>query len=264
MHTESKPITVRSGGEVRQAEALPLFSGIWNFSTEHACRAGGMNRKTIIAWGCMVIMTLTGWAAASAEPEPDGAVVDTSRRDAPQSTVSKDIVAFSVQFAWNDEIGHSENGMFVPDAEQPYPQGIWRLTLKKSQTALCWRYSARTPGCGWRALCPLPRSRPCRNSLSCVVSHASTGTPKGTLPWANCWICTFATHRASASRPMPRAAAPLCRRSTGIRCGFWIFSETSLRTIPCGQQEIKVKVDENTPEAATKGFGPNVEVVVRD
>lgn len=94
----------------------------------------------------MVIMTLTGWAAASAEPEPDGAVVDTSRRDAPQSTVSKDIVAFSVQFAWNDEIGHSENGMFVPDAEQPYPQGIWRLTLKKSQDSAVLEIQCQNAG----------------------------------------------------------------------------------------------------------------------
>lgn len=228
-----------------------------------------MNRKTIIAWGCMVIMTLTGWAAASAEPEPDGAVVDTSRRDVPQSTVSKDIVAFSVQFAWNDEIGHSENGMFVPDAEQPYPQGIWRLTLKKSQDSAVLEIQCQNAGLRVAGTVP-SATLPALQELIELrgVSHASTGTPKGTLPWANCWICTFATHRASASRPMPRAAAPLCRRSTGIRCGFWIFSETSLRTIPCGQQEIpnenKVKVDENTPEAATKGFGPNVEVVVRD
>ena len=89
----------------------------------------------VCAWGCMMDITLANAFAADTEPDLDGAVTDTSRRDAPKSTVSRDIVDFSVRFAWNDETGHSENGRFIPDAEQPYPQGIWLLTLKKSRSA---------------------------------------------------------------------------------------------------------------------------------
>ncbi len=89
--------------------------------------------KAGIAWGCMMLITMTGGAAADTEPILDGAVTDMSHMDAPKTTTSKDIVAFFVRFAWNDQIGHSENGMFIPDDEQPYPQGIWQLTLKKSQ-----------------------------------------------------------------------------------------------------------------------------------
>lgn len=80
-----------------------------------------------------MMLTMAGGAAADTEPILDGAVTDMSRMDAPNTTESKDIAAFSVRFAWNDQIGHSENGMFIPDDEQPYPQGIWQLTLKKSQ-----------------------------------------------------------------------------------------------------------------------------------
>ena len=86
----------------------------------------------ICAWGCMMDITQANGFAKDTEPALDGAVTDMSRRDAPKSTVSRDIVDFSVRFAWNDETGHSENGRFIPDAEQPYPQGIWLLTLKKT------------------------------------------------------------------------------------------------------------------------------------
>lgn len=80
----------------------------------------------------MMAVALPGGAAADTEPVLDGAVTDMSDRDAPKHIVSRDIVEFSVRFAWNDQIGHSENGRFVPDDEQPYPQGVWLLTLKKT------------------------------------------------------------------------------------------------------------------------------------
>ncbi|MCR5563201.1 MAG: hypothetical protein K6F46_07520 [Desulfovibrio sp.] len=83
----------------------------------------------------MMDITQANGFAKDTEPDLDGAVTDMSWRDAPKSTVSRDIVDFSVRFAWNDETGHSENGRFIPDAEQPYPQGIWLLTLKKTQSA---------------------------------------------------------------------------------------------------------------------------------
>ena len=64
--------------------------------------------------------------------EEDGGVQDYSHRNAPKDIVSRDIVAFSLKFYWNDTIGHSENGIFIPDTEQPYPQGLWQISLKKS------------------------------------------------------------------------------------------------------------------------------------
>ena len=42
--------------------------------------------------------------------------------------------------------GLYENGMFVPDAEQPYPQGIWRLTLKKSQDSAVLEIQCQNAG----------------------------------------------------------------------------------------------------------------------
>lgn len=82
-------------------------------------------------WEGLMVITLPSWTAADTEPVPDGAVTDMSDRNAPKHIVSRDIVGFSVRFAWNDQIGHSEHGRFIPDDEQPYPQGVWLLTLKK-------------------------------------------------------------------------------------------------------------------------------------
>lgn len=65
----------------------------------------------------------------------DGGINDCSHHDAPKHTVSRDIVSFSLRCAWNDEVGHSENGYFIPDVEQPYPQGVWRFSLRKTDKA---------------------------------------------------------------------------------------------------------------------------------
>ena len=65
----------------------------------------------------------------------DGGIHDCSHHDAPKHIVSRDIVTFSLQCSWNDEVGHSDNGYFIPDAEQPYPQGIWHFSLKKNENA---------------------------------------------------------------------------------------------------------------------------------
>ncbi len=67
--------------------------------------------------------------------EEDGSVHDCSHRNAAKHIVSRDIISFSLQFYWNDAIGHSENGLFIPDEEQSYPQGLWQISLKKTDTA---------------------------------------------------------------------------------------------------------------------------------
>ncbi len=68
-----------------------------------------------------------------AEEIVDGACEDTSWKQAPKKIVSKDIVKFFVRFAWNDSVGHSQNGFFIPDPYQPYPQGIWSMSLIKTK-----------------------------------------------------------------------------------------------------------------------------------
>ncbi|MBO4335770.1 MAG: hypothetical protein J5846_08060 [Desulfovibrio sp.] len=98
-----------------------LRSVAWHVATWLVC---------VLIGGCMTTI-FPGADEALAEDWPDGACEDTSRRDAPKTIVSKDILTFSVHFAWNDEVGHSQNGIFVPDAWQPYPQGIWFMSLEK-------------------------------------------------------------------------------------------------------------------------------------
>ena len=78
------------------------------------------------------IMISTSTVDAADDEVIDGAVEDNSSKNARKTIISKDITFFSAKFAWNDEIGHSENGRFIPDEYQPYPYGIWLLTLKKS------------------------------------------------------------------------------------------------------------------------------------
>ncbi len=59
----------------------------------------------------------------------DGGVHDASHYDAPKSTVSRDIVKFTLRCSWNGEIDSSD-----PDAAQSYPDGVWRFSLCKSDS----------------------------------------------------------------------------------------------------------------------------------